>query len=105
MSMAVGSDNGNGDIVRFRLKKSAKPTNEHRFAPSFLAGCIAVRSRHLPDENLTSLDLGETQVTDAGLKNLKELKNRSWLYLGRTQTTGAGIDELRKALPKCNIAD
>jgi hypothetical protein len=34
---------------------------------------------------------------------LKELKNLTSLDLRRTQVTVAGVDELKKALPHCEI--
>ena len=46
-------------------------------------------------KNLTLLDLGGTQVTDAGLKELKDLKNLTSLDLGGTQVTDAGLKELK----------
>jgi internalin A len=42
-------------------------------------------------------------VTDAGLKDLKELKNLTTLYLINTKVTDAGVAELQKTLPKCKI--
>jgi hypothetical protein len=42
-------------------------------------------------------------VTDAGLKELKELKQLSRLELSGTKVTDAGIKELKRALPKCEI--
>jgi internalin A len=44
-----------------------------------------------------------TQVTDAGLKELKELKQLTELHLQRTKLTDAGVKELKEALPKCKI--
>jgi hypothetical protein len=44
-----------------------------------------------------------TMVADAGLKELKDLKNLTALYLHRTQVTAAGEKELKEALPRCNI--
>ena len=43
------------------------------------------------------------QVTDAGLKELKDLKQLTWLYLGGSKVTDAGVKELQAALPKCKI--
>ena len=54
-------------------------------------------------KNLTSLELGYTKVTDAGLKELAALKSLTSLHLFVTQVTDAGVNELRKALPKCEI--
>ena len=55
-------------------------------------------------KNLKYLYLYGTNVTDAGLKELSALKNLTTLYLSRTQLTDAGIMELQKALPKCKIS-
>ena len=49
------------------------------------------------------LDLSYTEVTDVGLKELAGLKSLQSLYLGGTQVTDAGVAELRKALPACRI--
>src|SRR5207249_701618 len=50
--------------------------------------------KHL--KQLTSLNLaGTTQVTDAGLKELKELKQLTSLNLGGTKVTAAGLKELK----------
>jgi internalin A len=56
--------------------------------------------------NFTFLGLAGTKVTDVGLKklaalnNLKNLKN---LDLSQTGVTDAGVKELQKALPNCQI--
>ena len=42
-------------------------------------------------------------VTDAGAKELLALKGLTYLDLTRTQVTDAGMKELRKALPGCSI--
>ena len=42
-------------------------------------------------------------MTDAGLKELAELKSLQSLNLGDTQVTDAGVEDLRKALPACAI--
>jgi Leucine-rich repeat (LRR) protein len=54
-------------------------------------------------ENLTYLDLSDTQITDVGLKELAVLKKLTGLSLFGTRITKAGVDELQKALPKCRI--
>jgi internalin A len=56
-----------------------------------------------PLKNLTILYLNETKVTDAGLKELAPLKNLTWLNLRDTQVTDTGLKELQQALPKCKI--
>ncbi len=44
-----------------------------------------------------------TQVTDRGLKELKELNNLVTLELAGTKVTDEGIMELQAALPNCKI--
>jgi hypothetical protein len=46
-------------------------------------------------KNLTALDLCQTQVTDAGLKELKDLKNLTALDLCDTKVTDEGLKELK----------
>jgi hypothetical protein len=48
--------------------------------------------------------LGGANITDMGLKELAGLKSLQALYLNRTQVTDAGLKELRKALPGCDIS-
>jgi hypothetical protein len=55
-----------------------------------------------PLENLTTLGLKGTQVTDAGLKELAPLKNLTELHLSGTQVTDAGLKELA---PLKNLTD
>ena len=43
------------------------------------------------------------EVLEAGLEHLKGLTNLKTLQLRSTQITDAGIAELRQALPNCNI--
>ena len=56
--------------------------------------------------NLQSLVIGiglQSQVSDAGLVHLKGLANLEVLHLAATQITDAGIADLKKALPNCKI--
>ena len=53
--------------------------------------------------NLARLYLRETQVTDAGLKELAGLKTLTLVELQGTRVTEAGVAALQKALPKCEI--
>jgi internalin A len=55
-------------------------------------------------ENLHTLNLGGTQVTDAGIKELPGLSNLDSLEIGSRQVTEAALARLEKALPKCDIA-
>ena len=54
-------------------------------------------------EKVTSLNLGGTQITDEGLKEVAKLQQLEWLNLDFTQVTDEGVDELKKALPNCKI--
>ena len=56
-------------------------------------------------KQLTTLDLDGTKVTDAGLKELKDLKQLTSLNLMNTeQVTDDGVADLQKALPGCKIS-
>ena len=52
---------------------------------------------------VTSLALGHTKITDAGLKDVAKMQKLEKLDLTATQITDAGAAELQKALPKCKI--
>jgi hypothetical protein len=54
-------------------------------------------------KNLSSLDLCYTKVTVVGLMELKELKNLTSLNLRGTKVTDAGVAELLEALPRCKV--
>ena len=55
-------------------------------------------------QQLKSLIVNSTKITDAGLKDIAKLKQLTELYLTDTQVTKAGVAELKKALPKCKIS-
>ena len=54
-------------------------------------------------QQLTGLDLSGTKITDEGLKDIAKMQNLTTLYLLGTQITDAGAAELMKAMPKCEI--
>ena len=54
-------------------------------------------------QNLETLNLNDTKITDAGLKEIAKLQNLTHLFLGSTKITDAGVAELKKALPNCRI--
>ena len=54
-------------------------------------------------KSLANLDLNNTQVTDAGLENLKGHSSLRRLDRNNTQATAVGRAALMKALPKCRI--
>ena len=43
-------------------------------------------------------------MTDAGLEEVKDLKQLESLNLFHTKVTAAGMKELKEALPKCDIS-
>lgn len=49
---------------------------------------------------LRALDLHGTQVSDAGLTQLAQLKNLELLSLGNTNVTDAGVAKLQRELPQ-----
>jgi Leucine-rich repeat (LRR) protein len=53
------------------------------------------------DDDMIYLDLSGTQVTNEGLKELKDLKNLRVLSLLNTKVTDEGLKELKEALPMC----
>jgi serine/threonine protein kinase/Leucine-rich repeat (LRR) protein len=59
---------------------------------------------HLKDcKKLTAILLESTDVSDSAVAPLESCKNLTQLYLAKTKFTAAGIDELKKALPECKI--
>ena len=53
---------------------------------------------------VTFMNLCDTRLTDAGVKELFPLKNLTTLFLSSKGVTDAGVGELQKALPKCKIS-
>ncbi len=62
------------------------------------AGGKVERDERAPGRPVIGVNLGFTQVTDAGLKELKELKALRSLSLNGTRVTPAGVAELEMAL-------
>jgi hypothetical protein len=56
-------------------------------------------------EKLAALDLRGARVTDRSLPQLKALKNLTVLIVAHSQLTKAGVKELRAALPACKIVE
>ena len=54
-------------------------------------------------QSLQTLDLRGARVTDAGLKELKGLHSLQLLNLQMNKVTEAGVQELQQALPHCQI--
>ena len=54
-------------------------------------------------EKVTSLNLGRTQITDEGLKEVAKLQQLAIIDLDFTKVTKTGVAELRKALPNCRF--
>jgi hypothetical protein len=84
----------------------AQAVREERAVNAVLKlGGKVTRGEKLPGRPIVEVDLGETQVADSDLKNLKELKGLQtlWLCYTGTQITDAGLKELKQALPKTKI--
>jgi hypothetical protein len=54
--------------------------------------------------HLRELGLGQTRISDAGLRHLYPIKTLRQVWLFDTRVTQAGIEALRQALPECRIA-
>ena len=54
-------------------------------------------------DQLKTLILRNTHLTDAGFKELAKLEKLTKLNLQYTKVTKAGVAELQKAMPKCKI--
>jgi len=54
-------------------------------------------------KNLTELSLSGNPVTDEGMKKLKELDKLKSLTLTRTSVTEKGVKEIKEALPNCRL--
>src|SRR5262249_5004361 len=54
--------------------------------------------------NLQLLNLSFTKITDEGMRQLKECKSLQLLYLESTEVTDEGQQELQAALPNLTIA-
>src|SRR5438552_2461631 len=66
-------------------------------------GGKVTRDDKLPGKPVIGVNLGGAKVTDAGLKELKDLKKLTLLWLRDTKVTDAGVADLQKALPACKI--
>ena len=65
------------------------------------------RDETLPGRPVVLVDLCGTQITDVGLKDLKELKGLQTLWLHDTQITDTGLKELKelKGLQELNLSE
>ena len=71
-------------------------------APSF-AALKELGAKIVQRPNGVMVNLGGTNITDAGLRHLQGLINLKRLHLLDTQVTDAGVAELQQALPKGKI--
>ena len=83
------------------------PASPQDRAVSFVEslGGEVTRDDKAPGKPVVGVKLSETQVTDAGLKDLAPLTKLTHLALPGTAVTDAGVEKLRKALPKCQILE
>ena len=54
-------------------------------------------------QELRKLFLSNTKITDEGLKEMAKLQKLKFLHLIETKITDADVTKLKKALPNCNI--
>jgi len=59
-------------------------------------GGTVTRDAKLPRKPIVGVNLGGTDVTDAGVKELKELKSLQTLNLNGTDVTDAGLKQLKE---------
>jgi hypothetical protein len=74
----------------------ALPDLPFRFGLEFDLGFTAAEVKEIKKlKNLSYLDLRFTKLTDAGLTEIKELKNLMYLDLAHTKVTDAGLKEIK----------
>ncbi len=83
-------------------QKQADPEEKVVNAILKLGGTVE-RDEKLPGRPVVEVHLEGPKVTDSDLKNLKELKGLQELWLSYTQITDAGLKDLKQALPKATI--
>ena len=54
-------------------------------------------------QQLRELRLGDTYITDMGLKELVKLQQLEKLDLRGSEVTKAGVAEFKRALPNCEV--
>jgi len=64
---------------------------------------LGARIKQDDQGNVVELNLSRSKITDAGLVHLKGLTGLQTLDLGGTEVTDAGFADLKKALPNCKI--
>jgi len=107
---APSAQAANADLVAALKKVSAKiERNEQgEVVEVNLGGNTQITDAGLANvkglTQLQSLNLNGTKITDAGLEHLKGLANLQTLDLEATRVTNAGIADLKKALPNCKIS-
>jgi hypothetical protein len=92
-----------GDPGLANLKTSYRLTTLDVFDTRVTDAGLEHLSEWLP--HLERLYLSDTQVTDSGLKFLKGLTHLRLLDVRKTKVTAAGVAEIRKALPRAEVLD
>ena len=101
-----------GQVVKIDLRKSRATDNDLAIVRQF----PAVDRLSLPPaitdaglrqleglQNLTSLDVQNTQVTDEGLAVLKTMPKLAQVYIHGSRITPAGAESLQASLPQLTI--
>ena len=86
------------------------------YPPYYFGECVSIKRTEFSDAEmerlkdvlkavpgLKELRLDQTQITDAGLEQLKGLTRLECLSLTDTKVTAAGVEKLKQALPTCTI--
>jgi len=73
-----------------------------RLLRTCLGGKVTVDAKR-PGKPVVGVTFYRSNVTDAGLKELKELNSLKKLYLRGTKVTDAGVKELQAARPELKI--
>ena len=97
-----------GLMVSHAAEQLAKPTatdkpNALQDAAIKKLGGYVIISKKSPGGPVTQMLLRGLDVTDAGLVHLKGLTSLQMLNLSNTKVTDAGVKELQAAFPNCRI--
>ena len=89
-----------GDLI-FRFEP---PSGQEQIVAEIrkLGGTVEIEESR-PDRPVFGVSLAKTQVTRATLEQLKGLPSLGQLSLDNTQVTDAGVLDLKKALPKLRV--